>query len=171
MSEKLFKDVKGGDTIYYVDFNGNIHHHSVITAMKRSGIVYVKINDKNMSFRENDYGFGGYFSNFERAEKLSKSRRRYLIKVRLIAIDEEIKKRKKEKTKLNEEYCSLMTDEDKYQQYCFNCQCEGDIWHQTHRKYEFDEWLEKGKPLYGGIKINTTLDEVLGDMCGDEDMW
>lgn len=177
MSEKLFKDIKIGDPIYYVEYDGKIYHFKVIDVVKRKGIVHFRfceptlLGGNSRQFRENDYGFGGYFSNLERAEKLSRSRKKYLFKEKMRTIDDEIEKLKREKIKLNEEYCNLMTDEDKYQQYCFHCQCEGDIWNETHRKYEFVEWLEKGKPLYGGIKINTTLDEVLGDMCGDEDMW
>lgn len=40
-----------------------------------------------------------------------------------------------------------------YQDYCFNCFCEGDIWNENNRLYTFEEWKNKNYPKYGGIKI------------------
>lgn len=42
---------------------------------------------------------------------------------------------------------------EKYNEYIFNCHCQGDIWNEIHRPYTFDEWLNNNFPENGGIKL------------------
>lgn len=46
--------------------------------------------------------------------------------------------------------------EDKnYKKYIWNCHMSGDIWWLDYRPYNYEEWINNGKPQQGGVPLES----------------